>query len=475
MPTDDREQQFERVLARRLRDASPDSQCPDAETLAAYHERTLSLDRMALWKEHIAGCARCQETLALVERSEDVQTEFVHGEEWESADLLASKVEALAGAVPRAAAPRMASSEIVAATPAVEPGTLPVVRRRPPWRWIVPLGTIAACVIGWIGVREIRTQQYNQALVAQAIRREANNPPLSVPTVPPASETQEQLKNERTPAPTPENSVRDRKQAESAGAAPKAAPGAGQGAITVNGMIASSSESTSLAAPRKQAAAVGRAAAASRNPAPSASDAATSTTAVEVTAAPAVPPAAAASNSATPTPAVAQKEPATSPAASESVAVQSQAFDAGANAASSDLELRASKGLHLLAAMAAADHRYIVAPGEKSAWRVGEAGKIEHSTDHGKTWKTQRSGVTADLTSGSATSDKICWVVGKSGAILLSTDGGKHWKPILSPIEGDLGGIHATDALHASVWDVANRISYGTSDGGETWTRSANE
>jgi hypothetical protein len=38
-----------------------------------------------------------------------------------------------------------------------------------------------------------------------------------------------------------------------------------------------------------------------------------------------------------------------------------------------------------------------------------------------------------------------------------------------------LGGIHATDALHASVWDVANRTSYQTSDGGEAWSRAANE
>jgi Photosynthesis system II assembly factor YCF48 len=472
MPTDDREQQFERALARRLRDASPDSQCPDAEALAAYHERTLPFDQMALWKEHIAGCARCQETLALVERSEDVQTELVHAEEWQNEGVLGGKFEALASAAPRAAAPRTASSEIRrTAAPAVEPGTLPEVRRRPPWPWIIPLGTLAACVIVWIGVREIRTQRHNQVLSAQSARREENLPPLSLPAVVPSTQPQGQLKKEPTPAPTPDISVRERKEA--VPAAPKAATGAGQGAVAVDGAISSSADTTRLSTPKKQAATSGRAGFALRNPTPSDATASTTSEQVQVTAA-SPPPQPAATESPT-APAAAQKESTQPPPSTEAVTVHPEALDAGANAASSELAMRASKGLNPLAAMAAADHRYIVAPGDKSAWRVGEAGKIERSTDQGKTWKTQRSGVTVDLTAGSATSDKICWVVGKGGTILLSTDAGKHWKEILSPIDGDLGGIRATDALHASVWDVANRTSYQTSDAGETWSRIANE
>jgi Tfp pilus assembly protein PilW len=462
MPTDDREQQFERALARRLHDASPDSQCPDAETLAAYHERTLPLDQMALWKEHTAGCARCQETLALVERSEDVQAEFVHAEEWKDEGVLAGKFEALASAAPMAAAAsRMAATP--AATPAVEPGTLPVVRRRPPWRWIVPLGTLAACVIVWIGVREIRTQHHNQVLIAQSVRRQENLPPLSPPTVAPPNEMKDQLKNERTPAPTPDNSVTDREQGAPAAAAPKAATGAGQEAGTFNDAL-SSSVNSRVAAPKKQRETAGRAAFGLRSP--SSTDNATSAAAGQITA----------SNSSATAPAVAQKELVPPPASAQAVTVQSQSqtVEVTGGATSSQLEMRGYTDLNLLA-VAAADHSYIVAPDKKSAWHVGKGGKIERSTDHGKTWKVQKSGVTTDLTAGSATSDKICWVVGKSGTILLSADGGKHWKQILSPIDGDLGGIHATDALHASVWDVANRTSYQTSDGGETWSRAANE
>jgi hypothetical protein len=62
MPADDRDPKFERALAQHLRGGSAAAGCPDAETLAAYHERSLSLEEMANWKQHIAGCAVCQET-----------------------------------------------------------------------------------------------------------------------------------------------------------------------------------------------------------------------------------------------------------------------------------------------------------------------------------------------------------------------------------------------------------------------------
>ena len=89
MPTDDRDQLFQRALARHLSDASPDSACPDAELLAAYHDRTLSLDEIAHWKQHIATCPRCQEILALVE-----QTENLPVEDWQNQGVFESVVGA---------------------------------------------------------------------------------------------------------------------------------------------------------------------------------------------------------------------------------------------------------------------------------------------------------------------------------------------------------------------------------------------
>src|SRR5260221_361031 len=68
MAFDDRDPKFERALAQHLRGGAAQATCPDAETLAAYHERNLSIDEMARWKEHISACEACQEALALVKR-----------------------------------------------------------------------------------------------------------------------------------------------------------------------------------------------------------------------------------------------------------------------------------------------------------------------------------------------------------------------------------------------------------------------
>ena len=127
--------------------------------------------------------------------------------------------------------------------------------------------------------------------------------------------------------------------------------------------------------------------------------------------------------------------------------------------------------LHLVAA----DQRYIATPDKKIVWRVGGAGKIERTADQGKSWKPQVSGVVTELTSGSAPSETICWVVGKVGTLLRTIDGGKHWTLIETPLKADLGGVHAVDALHASIWNVANNKSFKTADGGVTWTPAANE
>jgi len=117
----------------------------------------------------------------------------------------------------------------------------------------------------------------------------------------------------------------------------------------------------------------------------------------------------------------------------------------------------------------------VTSPDGKAVWKFGEAGQIFRSTNAGKDWTSAVSGVAVKLLAGSAPSAKICWVAGASGTLLRTTDGGKHWERITIPISGDLGGVHASDAKHASIWDAPNRVSYETSDGGATWKQSANE
>jgi Putative zinc-finger/Photosynthesis system II assembly factor YCF48 len=445
MPSDDREEQFERALARHLRNASPDSACPDAEILAAYHERALPPEEMARVKEHLAGCARCQESLALVEQSEDVRAASVQQD------------EAVLNAAPSQEAP----------TP------IRTMAPRPPWRWIVPVGALAAGVIVLVGVREIQTQRrqamesvqvaQNRQAVSQAPAAGYKSTDQLRKEEPLAQKSDEESRTQNAPAPP---LPKPASPALAGAAAKVSAPPSPAGAPVASNqkMQGFSGAAKPLPPPR----------------APLSSTGAATSRAMQIAAPPAAD-AAAPAGTAGNRPAE-EKKQATVPGASETVQVTTAAPAAGTtstsastlNSSAAQLTLQARNVTSLLQ-LAAGDPRYLIAPGEKHAWRVGEAGKIERSTDRGKTWKLQKSGVAADLTAGSATSDKICWVIGKAGTVLLTTDGGKHWKQISSPITEDLGGIHATDAQHAAIWDVPNRKSFETTDGGATWNRTSKD
>jgi len=78
---------------------------------------------------------------------------------------------------------------------------------------------------------------------------------------------------------------------------------------------------------------------------------------------------------------------------------------------------------------------------------------------------------TRRLLTGSAPSTKSAGSWAASEPFLLTTDGGAHWTLISSPLSEDLGGIRATDALHATIWNARNTKSFETSDGGLTWNR----
>jgi Photosynthesis system II assembly factor YCF48 len=459
MAADDREQNFERALARHLRGASPDSSCPDAEILSAYHERALSRDEMAHWKEHIAACARCQETLAVVE-----QTDHLSAEEWEHEHVLHPVEQIAAAPAPRSSsacsvpgsASAAAQALIPEATTAIDKG-----RAHLPWRWVAPVGLAAAAVIVWVGVQEIRTQRLQQlqqrATQIAENRETAPAPPLSS-AAPPAerlrkAEPEAKLVSPEKPAAKPAPLVVPPKAAATAPTVSSNAPNRAPNREVSNQLIAPAPIAEAEVQPSS----------------PVAGYIEKSESADQVAPAPAPTTRARTDLDA----AKKQAENAPPPTAAETVQVQSAA--PSLNKASSQVSAYQVAIDANLRSIAAADRRYILAPGEKYAWQVGNAGSIEYSADHGKTWKPQTSGVAADLTAGSAISDKVCWVVGKAGTVILTTDGGKHWKPLASPLTDDLGGVHAADAMHASIWDVSNRKSYETSDGGVTWIRTANE
>lgn len=443
MPNDDREQKFERALVRHLKNASPDAACPDAETLAAYHERSLSLEEMAQWKEHIAGCARCQESLALVE-----QSEFVTAEEWERSD-----VPVLAGPAP---------------TPARKAAQIR-------WHWVVPVGALAASVIVWVSVREVRLHQAEKTASVEM----AKNQPSAEPLRPPVSMAQEnQQANEDSSA-----HFEARNQPPSAVPGPIAKTESAE-ELRSDGIMPRRSADTKVLdkeqASSKQKDLNGAVGGAVATPPPEisalrdeyAKGAREMAAPAPVLTAPTAPAASAGRSLSE-----AKKAPGPSATQATQSQVQVQAQAVGpANTTSNELALNArNRNLADMQKVATGDFRYIVTPGGKNSWRLGNAGVIERSSDKGKTWKPQNSSVYVDLTAGSATSDKLCWVVGKAGTILLTTDGGQHWKQIPSPIAGDLSGVQATDAQHASVWDAAHGQSFETQDGGQTWQQTANK
>jgi hypothetical protein len=441
MANEDRERQFERALARRLRDVSSDSVCPDAETLSAYYERTLPVEEMAVLKDHISRCERCHEILALTEKSEPMVFE----------DPKDERVVGFAEtpAAMRAAAPEFSSREAADEPPIPAPATTqPGARSGPRWRWLVPMGALAAATIVWVGVREVRMQEHAERTAVQMARNlkpePALTPPPPSPAHPSAKMSDQAANTPRLSAPSGD-SVLDRWETE---AAPKASS---------QNAISSQADAVSRTEEKSRGAVAGRIAPLPQAPPPSDAAKPSSGTAAESTNSGV---AAEPKRKKEETPGSASQDVEPPPSASNGQSIS------GMNAAAMQSNMRS------VMALAGADRHYVVAPDEKYSWRVGDAGKIERSTDRGKTWKPQKSGVTVDLTAGSATSDKVCWIIGKSGTILLSTEGGKHWKQITSPIQGDLGGIHATDASHASVWDLSNRYSFDTADGGVTWIPS---
>jgi hypothetical protein len=506
MPSDDRDQQLDRALARHLRSASPDAACPDAEILAAYHQRSLSLEEMAHWKTHIASCSRCQETLALLE-----QTDSVAANDWEKHEVPGALpgIEGIEKEENVPAKFAAGAASVPVAVPSVAKAAVKM-RRHVPWSIVVPAGALAAGLLVWVAVHESpQFSKEEKAGVQVADNREATPPaskaipesekakardegsaalqsnipaervsttPLTTPALP-ASE----MPSTRIVTPPPQDLARSEQDKKAqldvsksanefrardvggivpskgavaaAPAAPKASAGQGGGPLVsnqaqnqmqnqianqysnqappTNQPLGQASEQVTVEAERQPAAEHKTDAQKVLKQKNETVAVGASTEAVEVTSAPPAPTAGAFSRA--------------------------------------SLNGRAEFLLPLQ------DRSIIVSPGKQQGWRVGPAGKIEHSTDAGKTWKAQNSGVTADLLMGSAPSEKVCWIVGKNGTLLLTTDGGRNWKQITSPIADDIGGVNAVNAQDASIWDLPNHKRFETSDGGLTWKQVANQ
>ena len=493
MPADD--SIFEKALERQMRkrpvegiDGAAQSEvCPDAELLAAYHERTLSDEEMVLWKGHIAGCGRCQDVLAALETTEEISLGEREGEFAEAADALGG----ILGGQTSAAAPRvggkitplasMSAAPVSAMSTPAETSSGPYRKRTTRKYWVMAAGTIAAAAVLYVGVARLRHEAPLQtAKTVETAKTEgiakpgvAEDPQLSAQNVPSKDLSAQPLRevapsvterNQRMPGPAgkvdSDAATADSLQTGRREDAPKKSKGftglapqrssrinnGGQGAGFGAGAATTAAQQEANAEDVKKLAA------------PSANET------IVVSEAPPVPVGVASQSvevsSEKPAPPSEKKD---ETAAATSLQVQSQ-FDAKVIGGS--LERSRER-----------DSQLIVAPGGNVIWRVGAAGTIEQSTNAGATWAKQTSGVTdKTLRGGSAPSDAVCWVVGSEGTILRTVDGGGHWMAVVSPLgpgakKGELGGVLGIDALHATVWDARNKKQFATSDGGQTWAR----
>lgn len=496
MPADDREAKFERALAHHLRGDSA-AACPDAETLAAYHERSLSLDEMGHWKQHIAGCAACQETLALVEATEKNLTE-----DWEEKRIPVLEgpaqrpvsLRSIAGRSIEAAGEEALGEE--ASTAVAAPIQISRRRRPPLLRWAIPLGAVAAGVLVWIGIHEQGALK-RQAESVQLARNQNPSPPAQMAQNQPAPKPEQKLNDTLQSAQTPmdrndrqgqlaEKGIRER--AESSDAESRQASPSLRMAKPIGG--AKDAELAKKETDGRIAGALAYDAAPTPPPPPAHAQAppkvpASATESVEVSAAaPSVAPepapvvtggavgGGAGAVTGGPTREIDSKS-ASNAARQKAPAKQKAAEDLDTSTSAMMMKQgingRDVTSLNALVFVPAV----ILTPDNKVWWKVDPAGTLELTTDGGKTWKPLNTGANAQLTMGSAPSSRVCWIAGKAGTLVLTTDRGAHWKVVPTPITRDLGGVRATDAKHAFIWDAARQQSFETSDGGATWKQTA--
>jgi hypothetical protein len=478
MASEGRERNFDKALARHLRSAAASSgaanlsagaasqgvACPDSETLAAYHERSLLPEEMNSWKEHIVGCANCQTILAQLESTDDIPLRAAVKDE-----VLASQESQLVSA-----AGRFESSPERAAPSEMRPaGTaLPAKSRRAQilrgarWQWLAPAGALAAGLLVWIAWHENQTPPLpNHADIKVAANQTA---PARTPSVERAPAQPPVASSSANPPSAPEDRRPSTARAESPALKPRQT-------VEFGAPVARARREAEKESGARKDEALNAPADLLREAKPGDLDAKTASGAVresvEVQAqAQNVQTQNQYDNTAPKVPGPAQlgqlearkKMKAAAPPAVPMPEAPSGGVAGFNAAASAELVAVASRP------------RLVPAPGSSVVWRTGRAGLLEFSQNGGSSWSQQTSGVLVDLLTGAAPSDKVCWIVGRVGTILLTTDGGEHWKIVSSPISEDLGGIRATDALHATIWNAKNTKTLETSDGGLTWQRIAN-
>ncbi len=104
----------------------------------------------------------------------------------------------------------------------------------------------------------------------------------------------------------------------------------------------------------------------------------------------------------------------------------------------------------------------------QEGWACGRWGAMMHTSDGGRTWQKQATGVEDTLSSVSFVDAKSGWAVGDEGTILHTADGGKSWQRQKSPVPYFLMAVQFVTKEKG--WIVTERTNIlHTEDGGKTW------
>jgi hypothetical protein len=115
----------------------------------------------------------------------------------------------------------------------------------------------------------------------------------------------------------------------------------------------------------------------------------------------------------------------------------------------------------------------IAVPQSSVRWRIMVGRIIEHSLDGGATWATQYTAPQSSLlVAGVAPSPTAAWIVGRAGLVLQTSDG-RTWRRVEFAHAVDLISVNASDARTATIV-TADKRSFLTIDGGATWIERKN-
>ncbi len=422
--------------------ASTGQVCPDAATLAAYFDRSITAAEISQCELHFSACLRCQQQLATLARSEPASV----------------------------------------ATPAVE--KKPAISWLWDWRWMAPVGAAVVVLVFFVSYQTMRAPTASNGGGELMAKREAATPAVAEPQksvdskpakTDAAPDTGAETKSLSVPSKEKTRSELDELQRKNVTAALESARVAqtlkdkgvhsaegAAGSVTGRAMPKPADEEKQFAAAENRVVAQPMAPAVS-GVIPAGAQAAPSQGAeAGILGAQKQDRAIAVADT---------KEPvAQAPAggrAKEQAALKKESAADRQDAAPGRYALQTAP--QSASKLRAAPSEFIVTtPNAKVLWRLGSAGRIERSRDAGKTWETQKSPVQESFLSGSAPSENICWVGGSNGVLLRTTDGGENWERIPAPTKGDIIFVKASDQLSATLIGADGR-TFETRDAGAHW------